>query len=88
MRRFRGVLLDVWRQACRHAEIVEAGVESSLSVLKRAHKLNRRLFKGYKHFASSVGCAVFCYRHLPALREAIRKDLKTKSAKEGSELAT
>jgi len=38
-----------------------AGVEGSISVLKRAFKLNRCLFKGYKHFASSVGCAVFCH---------------------------
>lgn len=38
-----------------------AGVEGSISVLKRAFKLNRCLFKGYSHFASSVGCAVFCH---------------------------
>lgn len=38
-----------------------AGVEGSISVLKRAYKLNRCLFKGYRHFASSVGCAVFCH---------------------------
>lgn len=38
-----------------------AGVEGSISVLKRAYKLNRCLFKGYKHFAASVGCAVFCH---------------------------
>ena len=38
-----------------------AGVEGSISVLKRAFKLNRCLFKGYKHFATSVGCAVFCH---------------------------
>ena len=38
-----------------------AGVEGSISVLKRAFKLHRCLFKGYKHFASSVGCAVFCH---------------------------
>jgi len=38
-----------------------AGVEGSISVLKRAFKLNRCLFKGYKNFASSVGCAVFCH---------------------------
>lgn len=38
-----------------------AGVEGSISVLKRAFKLNCCLFKGYRHFASSVGCAVFCH---------------------------
>lgn len=38
-----------------------AGVEGSISVLKRVFKLKCCFFKGYKHFASSVGCAVFCH---------------------------
>ena len=38
-----------------------AGVEGSISVLKRGFKLSRCLFKGYKHFASSVGAAVLCH---------------------------
>jgi IS5 family transposase len=38
-----------------------SGVEGSISVLKRAFKLNRCFFKGIKNFAASVGCAVFCY---------------------------
>ena len=38
-----------------------AGVEGSISVLKRAFKLNCCLFKGFKNFAASVGCAVFCH---------------------------
>ena len=38
-----------------------AGVEGSISVLKRGFKLGRCLFKGYKHFASSVGAAVLCH---------------------------
>ena len=38
-----------------------AGVEGTISVLKRAFKLNRCLFKGFNHFATSVGCAVFCH---------------------------
>lgn len=38
-----------------------AGVEGSISVLKRAFKLGRCLFKGFKNFAASVGCAVFCH---------------------------
>ena len=38
-----------------------AGSEGSISVLKRAYKLKRCLFKGYKNFAVSVGCAVFCH---------------------------
>jgi IS5 family transposase len=38
-----------------------SGIEGSISVLKRAFKLNRCFFKGIKNFAASVGCAVFCY---------------------------
>jgi len=47
--------------AFQEGQSFRAGVEGSISVLKRAFKLNRCLFKGYKHFASSVGCAVFCH---------------------------
>ena len=38
-----------------------AGSEGSISVLKRVFKLGRCLFKGYKNYAASVGCAVFCH---------------------------
>ena len=38
-----------------------AGVEGSISVLKRAYKLKKCLFKGFKNFAVSVGCSVFCH---------------------------
>ncbi len=38
-----------------------AGSEGSISVLKRAFKLGRCLFKGYKNYAASVGFAVLCH---------------------------
>ena len=38
-----------------------AGVEGSISVLKRAFGLRRCFFKGFKSFAASVGCLVFCH---------------------------
>jgi len=38
-----------------------AGCEGSISVLKRVFKLGRCFFKGYKNYAASVGCAVFCH---------------------------
>jgi IS5 family transposase len=38
-----------------------AGIEGSISVLKRAFWLTRCLFKGYRNFASSVGLSVFCH---------------------------
>ncbi len=38
-----------------------AGSEGSISVLKRVFKLGLCFFKGYKNYATSVGCAVFCH---------------------------
>jgi IS5 family transposase len=38
-----------------------AGVEGSISVLKRAFKLGCCLFKGFTHYAASVGLAVLCH---------------------------
>jgi len=38
-----------------------AGIEGSISVLKRAFWLTRCLFRGFRNFASSVGLSVFCH---------------------------
>jgi IS5 family transposase len=38
-----------------------AGIEGTISVLKRAFKLKRCLFRGFKNYAASLGCAVFCH---------------------------
>ena len=38
-----------------------AGVEGSISVLKRAFHLGRCLFKGFKNYAATVGLAVLCH---------------------------
>lgn len=43
------------------AQRFRAGIEGSISVLKRAFKLLRCMFKGFWNYASAVGCAVFCY---------------------------
>jgi len=48
-------------EAFKDGQRFRAGSEGSISVLKRAFKLNRSLFKGFNHFAASVGCAVFCH---------------------------
>jgi len=45
----------------REGQRFRAGVEGTISVLKRAFKMLRCYFKGYKNYASSVGCAVFCH---------------------------
>ena len=38
-----------------------AGIEGTISVLKRGYKLDRCLFKGFKNYAASVGLAVLCH---------------------------
>ena len=38
-----------------------AGIEGSISVLKRTFGLLRCLFKGFEHFAASVGLSIFCH---------------------------
>jgi len=38
-----------------------AGIEGTISVLKRGFKLDRCLFKGFKNYAVSVGFAVLCH---------------------------
>lgn len=38
-----------------------AGIEGTISVLKRAFGLRRCRFKGFKGFAAAVGCLVFCH---------------------------
>ena len=38
-----------------------AGSEGSISVLKRAFKLGKCFFKGFKNYAASVGFAVLCH---------------------------
>ena len=38
-----------------------AGAEGSISVLKRAFKLGKCFFKGFTHYAASVGLAVLCH---------------------------
>ena len=43
------------------AQAFRAGIEGSISVLKRVFGLKRCLNKGFKSFAASVGSAVFCH---------------------------
>ncbi len=38
-----------------------AGIEGTISVLKRAFGLKRCAFKGFKSFAAAIGCLVFCH---------------------------
>ena len=38
-----------------------AGIEGSISVLKRAYRLSICMYRGFNSFEASVGMAVFCH---------------------------
>jgi IS5 family transposase len=48
------VIGSVWQR-------FRAGIEGSISVLKRAFRLLRCPYRGFKSFASSVGMSIFCH---------------------------
>ncbi len=43
------------------AQYFRAGIEGSISCLKRAFRLSRCFFKGFKNFSSAIGSAIFCH---------------------------
>ncbi len=53
-RDFGDSMMSVWQQW-------RAGIEGTISCLKRAYRLARCSFRGFKNFASAVGSAVFCH---------------------------
>ncbi len=53
-RDFGDAMMRVWQQW-------RAGIEGTISCLKRAFRLARCCFRGFRNFASAVGSAVFCY---------------------------
>jgi len=53
-RDFGDTLMVAWQQW-------RAGIEGTISCLKRAFRLARCCFRGFKNFASAVGSAVFCH---------------------------
>ncbi|MFB3137385.1 MAG: ISNCY family transposase, partial [Nitrospirales bacterium] len=50
--------------AFRHAQRFRAGVEGSISFLKRVLGLLRCFNKGWEHFAATVGATVFSHNLL------------------------
>ena len=44
-----------------HWHHFRAGIEGSISVLKRAYRLSVCVYRGFKSFAAAVGMAVFCH---------------------------
>ncbi len=53
-RDFGDAMMSIWQQW-------RAGIEGTISCLKRAFRLARCCFRGFKNFASAVGSAVFCH---------------------------
>ena len=53
-RDFGDAMMAVWQQW-------RAGIEGTISCLKRAFRLARCCFRGFKNFASAIGSAVFCH---------------------------
>jgi IS5 family transposase len=54
-------LKDWGDEAMVEWQAFRAGIEGTISVLKRAFRLGRCLFRGFKHFASAVGLSVVCH---------------------------
>ena len=46
-----------------------AGIEGTISCLKRAFRLSRCLFRGFKGFCRAIGCAVFCHNLIVMSRQ-------------------
>ena len=53
-RDFGDAMMAVWQQW-------RAGIEGTISCLKRAFRLARCCFRGFNNFASAIGSAVFCH---------------------------
>jgi IS5 family transposase len=53
-------LKDYANKALSHWQMFRAGIEGTISGLKRAFRLIRCFFQGFKSFAASVGLGVFC----------------------------
>ena len=53
-RDFGDSMMSVWQQW-------RAGIEGSISCLKRAFRLARCCFRGFRNFVSAIGSAVFCH---------------------------
>jgi IS5 family transposase len=54
-------LKDYASKALAHWQAFRAGIEGTISGLKRAFRLVRCFFRGFKSFAASVGLGVFCH---------------------------
>ena len=52
---------DFMDQVLTHWQAFRAGIEGTISSLKRAFRLARCFFRGFRGFSSAVGLGVFCH---------------------------
>ena len=53
----------------KSAQQFRAGIEGTISCLKRAFRLSRCYFKGFKNFSSAVGSGIFCHNLIVLARQ-------------------
>jgi len=61
LREFGDVLMSMFQR-------FRAGIEGTISCLKRAFRLSRCCFKGFRSFCSGVGSSIFCHNLLTMVR--------------------
>ena len=54
----------------KSAQQFRAGIEGTISCLKRAFRLSRCYFKGFKNFSSAVGSGIFCHNLIILARQS------------------
>jgi len=64
MRDLADAVLSMWRS-------FRAGIEGTISGLKRAFRLARCHYRGFKRFAAAVGLGVFCHNLIVLARQAM-----------------
>ena len=57
-------LRDLAANILPHWHRFRAGVEGTISVLKRAFRLMKCLYRGFKSFVSAVGLGIFCHNRV------------------------
>jgi transposase, IS5 family len=61
---------DFANEALAHWQAFRAGIEGTISGLKRVFRLIRCFFKGYKSFGAAVGLGVFCHNLIVLANQA------------------
>ena len=62
-------LSDLGDVVLRSHQCFRAGIEGTISCLKRAYRLSRCCFRGFKGFCRAVGSAIFCHNLVSMAKE-------------------